>query len=187
VSLCTQVSIDCILQLEEVIDFKSRMHVDGCVPPQSLRRCHPQQQQQHHHHPQQQQQQQQHHSQQQQGEGRYVTRLLDGVTREQVDAVVAWSAEDWSQQFESWCSQMPMLLDVISRALPTAPDQLTPAHVTVAQQRLEQVSVAPERGGACSLRLRCALLLPPAAGRWTRSHAAEPSHTTHAHRLLTTM
>lgn len=124
----SQVLVDTILQLEEVINFKARIQAmqkseqqQQTATPAPASVDNPQQQQ---------------HSQNF-STSRYVTQLLARVIPGQVQEMFTWSAQDWSRAFQEGHTQLPMLLDLVARE-----DEPTKAQtdcVQLAEQQMYEV------------------------------------------------
>lgn len=159
--------MDTILQLDEVINFKTA--IEAAVEAQQRaaskaawqrdggahHQHHQHQQHQHQHqHPQQQQQQAEEPSQTGSAPNnntssncpRYVTELLSKVTPDLVQSLLTWTAADWIVEFAKGYQQIPMLLDILARHAEQQQGS-QPTYVTAAQQQLDAVSTLWGRGG----------------------------------------
>lgn len=84
---------------------------------------------------------------------RYVTQLLSRVAPEQVQAILTWSPEAWTQAFSEAITPLPMLLDVVRREDEPAGDQA--AYLPIAEQQLNEVSAVVESTASVTLQLTC--------------------------------
>lgn len=122
----TQVLIDCIMQLEDVIQFRNRLDGQGQPATEPLEQQ-PGLLKQHSIHS----------SSSTNSSSRYVTSLLSKIPPQQVRDMLCWSSVDWMAEFTQSYERIPMLLDIVERE--QAPED-TASYMSIVQQQLDEVS-----------------------------------------------
>lgn len=119
-----------------------------------------------------------HNQQQQQPQNsrtsRYVTQLLEKVTPAQVQAMFAWSVQDWSRAFQEVQSQLPMLLDVLDRK--DGPPGPQAPYTHVAEQHMNEVctfALTPHSTASCCI-LACRGIHQPGLQQQYMTSCARP-------------